>query len=40
MTKNNIDISVIIPTWNRKNLLLEAINSVLEQSYNVKEIIV
>ena len=40
MTKNNFDISVIIPTWNRKFLLIEAVNSVLKQSYNVKEIII
>jgi len=40
MKKNNIEISVIIPTWNRKLLLLEAVKSVLEQSYKVKEIII
>lgn len=40
MTKNNFDISVIIPTWNRKFFLIEAVKSVLKQSYNVKEIII
>ncbi|MBN2214921.1 MAG: glycosyltransferase family 2 protein [Bacteroidales bacterium] len=33
-------VSVIIPTYNRKEELLRAINSVLEQTYNYYEIIV
>ena len=40
MKKNDINISVIIPTWNRKFLLIEAVKSVLNQSSNVKEIII
>ena len=33
-------ISVIIPTYNRSNFLLSAINSINSQSYQVDEIIV
>lgn len=35
-----ISISVIIPTYNRENQLIKAINSVLNQTYPVEEIIV
>lgn len=34
------DISIIIPTYNRRDRILKSVNSVLEQSYPVKEVIV
>ena len=37
---DNFSVSVIIPTYNRINLLPEAIDSVLSQSYPVSEVIV
>jgi glycosyltransferase involved in cell wall biosynthesis len=37
---NNIKISVIIPTYNRANYLVEAIDSVLKQTYENIEIVV
>jgi len=39
-TLNNINISVIIPTYNRGKLIVQCIDSVLNQSYPVNEIIV
>ena len=39
-TKNDPQISVIIPTYNRRSLLAHAINSVLEQSFKNFELIV
>jgi glycosyltransferase involved in cell wall biosynthesis len=39
-TKNDLQISVIIPTYNRRSLLARAINSVLEQSFKNFELIV
>ena len=38
--QNVADISIIIPTYNRCELLKRAINSVLYQTINVREIIV
>ena len=40
MLKNNIKISVIIPTFNRQKFILRAIESVKNQSYMINEIIV
>ena len=37
---DNFSVSVVIPTYNRINLLPEAIDSVLSQSYPVSEVIV
>ena len=38
--QNVADISIVIPTYNRCELLKRAINSVLDQTINVKEIII
>ena len=38
--QNVADISIVIPTYNRCKLLKRAINSVLEQTINVREIII
>lgn len=38
--KNQFKIVVVIPTFNRKNLLLEAISSIEQQSINVYKIII
>ena len=38
--KNVADISIVIPTYNRCELLKRAINSVLDQTINVREIII
>ena len=35
-----MDISVVIPTWNRAELITRAIESVLQQTYSVQELIV
>ena len=42
MDELNIEISVIIPTYNRRELIVDAINSVINQTYYqyIKEIIV
>jgi teichuronic acid biosynthesis glycosyltransferase TuaG len=40
MTFNNYKISVIIPTYNRENTILAAIESVLKQTYPVFEILI
>ena len=37
---NKIDITVIIPTWNRANVIKVAINSALKQTYTPLEILV
>ena len=34
------DISVVIPTYNCRNRILRSVNSVLNQTYPVKEVIV
>ena len=38
--QNIADISIVIPTYNRCDLLNRAINSVLDQTINVREIII
>ena len=38
--QNAADISIVIPTYNRCDLLKRAINSVLDQTINVREIII
>ncbi len=38
--QNVADISIVIPTYNRCELLKRAINSVLYQTINVREIII
>ena len=38
--QNVADISIVIPTYNRCELLKRAINSVLDQTINVREIII
>ena len=38
--QNDTDISIVIPTYNRCKLLKRAINSVLDQTINVREIII
>ena len=38
--KKSVNISVIMPTWNRANSILAAVNSVLGQSYLPKELII
>ena len=38
--QNATDISIVIPTYNRCELLKRAINSVLDQTINVREIII
>ena len=38
--QNIADISIVIPTYNRCELLKRAINSVLDQTINVREIII
>ena len=40
MSKENIKISVIIPTYNRSKLLNRSIRSVLNQTFQPNEIIV
>lgn len=40
MTENNVTVSVVIPTYNRAQLIERAVNSVLRQSYNDLDIIV
>ena len=38
--QNAADISIVIPTYNRCELLKRAISSVLDQTINVREIII
>ena len=41
MTENSdLKISVVIPTYNRANTIIKAIESVQSQSYSVDEIII
>lgn len=35
-----VDVSVILPTWNRRDLVLRAIRSVIDQTVEVREIVV